>query len=246
MSRLPILISRSCVDELVEHIVTHLPAALRSSDAGLLHRLQDHLQRGPIVDSLGEGIESRTLAPQDGCHDAGTSGLAARFGPIPQADVRASGSAQLAIQSGCRAENQSVDDGHLTFDLARLLSLQQRSQLLRFGVSEVIGVIDGLQGPVGLPSPSSGIAPQPPRPTLDLDQEKALAREDQQIDLVDAAVIGDELKVGPRAKRLASRELRPHKFQSITLPGKLGFTDAEPIGACCCHRCSVLRCVRAA
>lgn len=43
-------------------------------------------------------------------------------------------------------------------------------------------------------------------PALDFDQEQSLRRENEQVDLVDAAVIGDELKIRPGSIRLVRRK----------------------------------------
>ena len=53
--------------------------------------------------------------------------------------------------------------------------------------------------------------------------------EDQQIDLVDTPVVGDELEVGPGAVRLMGRELLPHEIQRIPFPGILRFGDDGPV-----------------
>ena len=67
-----------------------------------------------------------------------------------------------------------------------------------------------------------------PGPALDLDQEEAPRGEDEQVDLVDAAVVGDELEVRPGAVRLVVGQPLADELEGLLLPGELGAGDFLP------------------
>jgi hypothetical protein len=70
-------------------------------------------------------------------------------------------------------------------------------------------------GPSQLPALT--VTEQHARPRLDLDQEQPAGRDGQQVDLVNRAVLGDELDIGPRPVRLVAREARTDERERFAL-----------------------------
>jgi hypothetical protein len=80
--------------------------------------------------------------------------------------------------------------------LHRPLAAQEIDQRLRLAVGEDQGVVvSGAPAVVLDPGPGAGVALDVTGAALDLDQEEALGRQDEGVDLVDRAVAGDELEV---------------------------------------------------
>ena len=73
----------------------------------------------------------------------------------------------------------------------RLLRLQQTDQLLRFPVRQQKRTVDQEFLAVDLSAPGVRVARDHAVPALDLDQVHLVERYDEQVDLVDAAVLGD-------------------------------------------------------
>ena len=117
----------------------------------------------------------------------------------------------------------------------RLLRLQQTDQLLRFPVRQQERTVDKEFLAVDLSAPSVRVARDHTTPALDLDQVHLVERYDEQIDFVDAAVLGDELEVRPGAKRLAVGETGLDVVEGLALPGVFGGGDFGPAGRfhCC-------------
>src|SRR2546423_316846 len=65
-------------------------------------------------------------------------------------------------------------------------------------------------------------------PALDLDQEKAHWAQHQEVNLVDAAVEGDKLEVGPGPVRLVVGEAVADEVEGVPLPGVSRFGDGDP------------------
>ena len=229
MGRLPVLIPRPFVDQFVKFVVANLTTSLRWSNARLLYRLGNHLSRGAVMSSLRIGVEPIALAAFDGCQNARAGRLVSFGCTIAKTNVVASGALQFTSQVRSRAEHNRFDERNLPLALARFLPLQKKSKLLGLGIGELVRVIDRRQLAVGFPSPSSGITAKSPRSALDLDEKEALRREDEQIDFVDAAVVGNELKVAPCSIRLVRRELHAHEVQSVPFPRKARLGDRRPV-----------------
>lgn len=136
--------------------------------------------------------------------------------------------------SGGRAEDERIEEGDPTLELLDgLLPLQERLQLLGLPVRRQDWIVVGEQLPVVLPDPGSGVAPNDAGAALDLDQEEADWGQEQEIHLVDAAIISDELGIRPGPVRLPIREPRADEHQGIPLSGELRLCDCVPI--CRCH-----------
>src|SRR5690606_12586580 len=80
------------------------------------------------------------------------------------------------------------------------------------------------------PGPSSDIAAKTPRAALDFDQKTALGSEDEQVDFVDAAIVGNEFKVSPCAIGLVRGGLLANELQSFPFPRKARLRHSDPVG----------------
>src|SRR5204863_9099972 len=116
------------------------------------------------------------------------------------------------------AEHERLDEREAKAG-ATLMRRQQRGQPFRLAVGRYQRVIgfDG-SGTVG-PAPRVRIADDAARGTgLDFDEEQSLRGEDERVDLVDVAVIRDELEIGPQADRLLTGEVLRQELEGVTLP----------------------------
>ena len=77
------------------------------------------------------------------------------------------------------------------------LAAQQAFQALAFAVGENERVLNGLSAALMVPGPILSVPPQVPGVAFDLEQENPLRARDQHIDLVDRAVVRDELEIRP-------------------------------------------------
>lgn len=63
---------------------------------------------------------------------------------------------------------------------------------------------------------------------LDFDEEHALWGQDQGIDFVDGAIVGDEAEVGPGAVGVEVRELASEVLERVAFPGEFGAGHTNP------------------
>ena len=117
----------------------------------------------------------------------------------------------------------------------RRLSTQEGDQLLRLAIREQQRVVNRLQAPVVPPRPRTLVALHGAGAALDLDEVEALRREDEEVDLVDRPVVGDELEVRPRAVRVVIGQPVAHERERLPLPGELGIRDRLPARRGCFH-----------
>ena len=151
--------------------------------------------------------------------------------PVPKADAQPGVALQVELEIGVGAEDEGLNEGHRPFFLAGFLPLKQGAELLGFQVGREQRVIDRRELAVHLPGPRSRVSEQPAAAALDLDEEQALRREYQKIDLVDAAIVGDELEVRPGAVGLMGGEMQTHKVQGIPFPGILALSECVPVAS---------------
>ena len=138
---------------------------------------------------------------------------------------------QFQAQVWRRAKDEGFEKRQWPPPAGSFLPFQQGPQFLGFEVSRQERVIDCLKSPVVFPSPGAGIAGQAFTIAFDLDEKEALGRENQQIDFVDAAVVGHKLEVCPRPVRFVGRKLLAHEVECFPFPGMLGLCDGGPV----CH-----------
>jgi hypothetical protein len=97
------------------------------------------------------------------------------------------------------------------------LALQERPEPLRLAVGEDERVLDGAFRTVrSAEPPHLVVAEEGARVRLDLDEEDTGGGDGEEVDLVDGAVVGDELDVGPRPVGLVTREPLAHERQGLT------------------------------
>ena len=80
-----------------------------------------------------------------------------------------------------------------------------------------------------LPGPGTGVAPKDARLALDLNEEESHRCQYQQINLVDAAIVGDEFEIRPGTVWLPIGEQLPDIFQGLPLPRETRFGDSVPM-----------------
>jgi hypothetical protein len=80
-----------------------------------------------------------------------------------------------------------------------------------------------------LEGPGARVAGEPAGVTLDLDEEEAVGREDEQVDLVDLAVEREKREVAPGALGLVTGELPAHEVEGLPLILEGAFGDGGPV-----------------
>ena len=113
---------------------------------------------------------------------------------VAEADAEPGGVGQITLQVGGGEEDERLDKRHPSPPLRSRLMVEELGELLGFEVDELEGIVGGAEPAVGFPGPGAGVAGEPSGAALDLDQEEAEGGVDEEIDLVDRAIEGDELK----------------------------------------------------
>jgi hypothetical protein len=100
------------------------------------------------------------------------------------------------------------------------LAGEERPEPLRLRVGEEQGVVEQRPGAVGpFQPPALAVTGQHARPRLDLDKEETAGCDGQQVDLVDRAVLGDELDVSPSPVGLVVGKARSNERERFALVG---------------------------
>ena len=135
---------------------------------------------------------------------------------------------EITLKPSTGTEHQRLKKGQAGFLLEHTLPLQQRRELLGLQVGGDEWIVDCDRPSIRDPGPGAGVTCQSARTTLDLDEEEPLRRKGEQVDFIDAAVVGDELEVRPRPVWLMCWKPRAHELQSFPLPGVLRLGDRRP------------------
>ena len=218
VGRQPILVARPLADESFEEIVADLSMPLAWPDPSLIHRLADHLGRRPVMGPLRMALEPGHSRRMIAARMPGRAGESAAPFAIAQTDSLSRRPLQLKLQLRGRAEDQRLDERNLALVLAGPLPLKQGPKLLGLGVRADQRVVRRDELAVGLPQPGPGVAEEPSWPALDLDQEEPFRREDEEVNLVDTPVVGDEFEIAPGAIGLVSRETWPARTRAPRVP----------------------------
>lgn len=117
------------------------------------------------------------------------------------------------------------------------LMLQKAFEFFRFSIREKQRIVLNQIPPITAPGPGAAISAKATWPTLDLHQIDFVKRNNEEIDLVDAAVIGYELEIRPGAKRLGIRKFFPKVREGLPLPWILGFRHLYPSTDLHCFTC---------
>ena len=102
-------------------------------------------------------------------------------------------------------------------------------ELLGLGIRGDQRVVCRGQLAVVLPQPGAGVARKPARPALDLDEEEPLFGKNEQVDLVDAAIVGDEFEVAPGAVGLVGGKPGPYELKCLPFPWITRFCNLDPV-----------------
>ena len=96
--------------------------------------------------------------------------------------------------------------------------LEQRRQLLGLLIGQKEGVVNDLLVASLLPRPCVGVASENAGVALDLNEEKPLGAKNEQVDLVEAAVVRNEFKVRPRSVWIIGWKAGSDKIECFLLP----------------------------
>ena len=134
-----------------------------------------------------------------------------------------------------RDRNTTASTYGLRCLVSAFCAFRSPAQLLRLAVRQQERTVDQELLAVDLAAPRARVARDGPAPALDLDEVDLVERHHEQIDFVDAAVLGDELEVRPRAERLAVRQAGLQVVEGLALPGVFGGGDLDPAGGFHCR-----------
>ena len=230
VARRPVLVARPFEEERVEPVVAHAARALRRADARLLHGAADRLGHRPVD---ARARRRAGAVPGERGDDAGA--LVPSRPRVAAVHVAAQVLGEPAVDVLVRQEDVSLQERARPLRPQRALAAQERDQLLRLAVREQQRVVDRLPAPVAAPRPRALVALHDAGPALDLDEVEALRRQREQVDLVDRAVVGDELEVRPGPVRLVVGQPVAHERQRVPLPGERRVGDRLPAGRGCVH-----------
>ena len=229
----PILPARAFHQQRLEPVVGDEPIPLGLADAGLVHRPADAAHDGAVDPGRAGRIDAGDVAGGQRGDDAGASLTIGRGGAVARADASAGVLGQFDLQA-LGGDEQQRFEVRAAVVLERLLMFQQPGELLALAARQQQRVVDRLHAAFVLPRPAGGIAGERAGMALDLDQEEADGREDQDVDFVDAAVVGDEVEALPGEIRVGVGELAAQVIKRLLFPRELGGRDDFP--ACRTHR----------
>ena len=226
----PVLVVVRLQQELAQHVVRHPPLPLRWMDPRLLHRTREGPGERP-VDPRRRPARIEARVPAKDVEDARTR---VPLGPRGEVHPRAGPAIEPAPHPATGQEYDGFDV-RPALPGERLLRLQEPDQLFRLAVRQQERTVDQELPAVDLAAPRAGVARDAPAPALDLDEVDLVERHHEQVDFVDAAVLGDELEIRPRAKRLAVRQAGLQVVEGLALPGVFGGGDLDPAGGFHCR-----------
>jgi len=218
---LPILIRTrgAFKEQAVQDEVPHAPLALPWADASLLHRLGE----GPD----GRAIDRRqiargqpwTFAPTDRGQDSRTLWFSGCRRLVAQAHLAGRQALEVQSDRAVGKKNQRLDEG--AFEVAKgTLPGQQTLEPFALAVGKDQRAVVAAADAFVFPDPVVGIAGDSAGFALDLDQKDALGAGNEGVDLVDRAVVGDELKIGPGDVIVLGRKACANEIQGFLFPGE--------------------------
>ena len=221
----PVLVVGAFEQQLVEPVVAHAPGALRRANAGFLHGAADRLGHRPV----GLRADRRPCAvPGESRDDPGP--LVAPGAGVAEMHPVAQVLRETAVDILVRQKDVRLQERAGSLPLQRRLAAQERDQLLRLAVRQQQRVVHRLNTTAAAPRPCPLVALHDSGPALDLDEIEALRSQDEQIDLVDRPVVGNELEVRPRAVGVVIVQPVAHERERVPLPRELGVRDRLPAG----------------
>jgi hypothetical protein len=226
MHGLPVLIHVGLQDQALECVVRDTPPSLRGSDPRLIDGTLDSLREGS-VDALDVGTGSTPVRGWSPCEDRNDIEVSVPLGLATQVHAGARGFAELASKRTAGQE----DDGLYVRGAVPAkgpLTLQEALELLGLSVGEQERVVVDEVPAVVTPSPRAGIAGEATGATLDLDQVDLVEGDDEEIDLVDTAILGDKLEIRPGTEGLGIGQPLAQIAERFPFPGVLRFRDFHP------------------
>ena len=175
----------------------HREAAARPMDAD---RLEQPRQR-PQEILLGRRMGDRRQ--QQVCPD--TRQDVGRTASVRRVEMMALLSGQLADHARLREEHASPQERDTQGTVLRRRAYQQPLQLLGLLIRQRERVVEGA-APLPGQRPGRAVIGQLPAVVLDLDKVEPGRGSDQQVDLADVALVGDEGEVRPSLKRVTVRQ----------------------------------------
>ena len=227
---LPVLERIRLEQKAAKNVVADAPLPLRGTNT----RLVDRAGEGRGERSINPSRRSARVEPRVAVKEADDVGMIAPLGLRGEIHPRTSPAFEPTSHPDARQEDRGFDVRSALLG-ERLLRLQQTDQLLRFPVRQQKRTVDKEFLAVDLSAPSVRVARDHTVPALDLDQVHLVERHDEQIDFVDAAVLGDEFEVRPGAKGLAVGEAGLDVVEGLALPGVFGGGDLGPAGRFHCR-----------
>ena len=173
--------------------------------------------------SIGYAVQSRSPAL------LGSSG---RQGcPFDQEDPSGKHDCSLGQsgRTGISAERKTTasSQGTLIF-LVACCALRSEMRALAFRLARSTGLSSEIVLPSGRSGPCSSVTPDPPWPTLALDEPEPLLGQDKKIDLVDRTVVGLKFKIRPCPVRIIIRQTLADEIQRTPFPLILRRRDDFP------------------
>jgi hypothetical protein len=173
-------------------------------------------------------LEARTLASGDDGHDAGASGLAGFGLEVARADIIGGGTLELRPGQRMGQEDDRLDERDLQASKSPLAG-EKALQPLALAVREEDRVVLGVSLAFVFPSPARLVALDNPWSALDLNEEGTLGADHERVQLVDRAVISDELEKRPGEVVVLGRKSFEDKIQGLPLPREARFANRLPV-----------------
>jgi hypothetical protein len=236
---LPVLVAGTIQEDADQLVIPDAALALGGPDAGVFHRTAESTGHRGVDDgsAMAAGAELR-VGPRAG--DSGRRGSPRQrrrdslaLGPalcglgVPDVDAVARGRVQHAIDVEGGEKDYRHDEGHPYLGDG-LLALQQGLEAFGLAVRKQERVVRGDRPALVAPRPGAHVALDHPGAALDLDKEEPGRAQHQEVDLVDAAVVRDELEVGPGSVGVSVRQALADKIERLLLPAEAGRCDRLP------------------
>ena len=219
---LPVLVAVVLGDQAGEPVVAHGGGAGTPAQPEFLHRAAQCALAVAADAGAAFGLGGPALDDVDDAVRATVAGVWAQVDVLGGDLVQR----QFAVRFG--QEHDGLDIWHLAL-VEGPLPAQQRLELARLAVGQQQRVLLIAFAAAGRAhQPAVLVAADVAGPVLDLDQVDAVAGDHQRVDFIDAAVFGDELEVGPGAKRRGFGQVLTQQVQGLLLMRIVGWVDGVP------------------
>ena len=224
--RCEVLEARPLADQVAEHVVADLTLAPRRTDSRFVERTEEELERW-LVDAPRLCLRQRRKDPVS---------VPSLRGFVPEVDVLAGERREFAHHLGMAKEDDGLNEREPRLRLPHgCLLLEEGLEPLRLPVRPEQRVLVEARPPVTFLDPVTLVAVYHAGPALDLDKEQAGRADDEEVDLVDRAVGGDELEQRIASIRVVIRQAFAHVVKRLPLPREAGGADFLPALPVCFH-----------